>query len=258
MCGGTAPIFRVLPLPLGLSPRVRGNQTELAVNVVCRGSIPACAGEPPGRRRDWLSPGVYPRVCGGTRLTARTRPSRLGLSPRVRGNHTVPHYGRTNRRSIPACAGEPASGRVDRGRPAVYPRVCGGTGQLVSLPAQPLGLSPRVRGNHLVVREDDVAHRSIPACAGEPVDSARPRSPQGVYPRVCGGTFNQDVHSRKTRGLSPRVRGNPGSRPPSRLCRRSIPACAGEPDCMSRARTAYRVYPRVCGGTATKVIYPSC
>ena len=40
-------------------------------------------------------------------------------------------------------------------------------------------------------------------------------------------------------GLSPRVRGN---------LPRSIPACAGEPIGHGRL-IAYRVYPRVCGGT---------
>ena len=50
---------------------------------------------------------VYPRVCGGTDRSHVPRRSRVGLSPRVRGNHvgyelvTYPH------RSIPACAGEP-------------------------------------------------------------------------------------------------------------------------------------------------------
>ena len=50
---------------------------------------------------------VYPRVCGGTarRLTAWT--SLAGLSPRVRGNLYPRLMSRVERRSIPACAGEP-------------------------------------------------------------------------------------------------------------------------------------------------------
>ena len=53
----------------GLSPRVRGNPTEVLRGIVGKGSIPACAGEP------GLSTGtapvrwVYPRVCGGTVYT---------------------------------------------------------------------------------------------------------------------------------------------------------------------------------------------
>ena len=52
---------------------------------------------------------------------------RIGLSPRVRGNHFVPNREAKSHRSIPACAGEPtlAIGEVVGVR--VYPRVCGGT-----------------------------------------------------------------------------------------------------------------------------------
>ena len=55
-----------------------------------------------------------------------------------------------------------------------------------------------------------------------------------------------------TRGLSPRVRGNPI--PGWRSCagRRSIPACAGEPKSMRRLRRRFGVYPRVCGGTCPR------
>ena len=51
----------------------------------------------------------------------------------------------------------------------VYPRVCGGT--LFVNRRQFLfdGLSPRVRGNLLIVPAVVVRERSIPACAGEPV-----------------------------------------------------------------------------------------
>ena len=50
-------------------------------------------------------------------------------------------------------------------------------------------------------------------------------------------------------GLSPRVRGNLGHSMATSRCKRSIPACAGEP-CQRRARQPWcRVYPRVCGGT---------
>ena len=50
---------------------------------------------------------VYPRVHGGTRLTAAFSESLRGLSPRARGN---PHEAGVDLlcdRSIPACTGEP-------------------------------------------------------------------------------------------------------------------------------------------------------
>ena len=51
------------------------------------------------------------------------------------------------------------------------------------------------------------------------------------------------------RGLSPRVRGNPLTRPPGTGAARSIPACAGEPGLPIPGRLRQQVYPRVCGGT---------
>ena len=53
-------------------------------------------------------------------------------------------------------------------------------------------------------------------------------------------------------GLSPRVRGNLPARPARADAPRSIPACAGEPCRHSPPRTTARVYPRVCGGTASE------
>ena len=70
-----------------------------------------------------------------------------GLSPRVRGNHRVVCDPLGNRRSIPACAGEPRRDEIVRLFDAVYPRVCGGTPALIPRSSAATGLSPRVRGN---------------------------------------------------------------------------------------------------------------
>ena len=172
-----------------------------------------------------------------------------GLSPRVRGNQRLNLPDADNRRSIPACAGEPTLAfRAGIAR-AVYPRVCGGTGAVTRLVVSQSGLSPRVRGNpgqeELLLRQNG----SIPACAGEPIlILVSPRQPP-VYPRVCGGTDGTSGATRLRVGLSPRVRGahNPavvtggvcglsprvrGNRIPvdaGTSTTGSIPACAGEP-----------------------------
>ena len=52
-------------------------------------------------------------------------------------------------------------------------------------------------------------------------------------------------------GLSPRVRGNRTSARAGRQAGGSIPACAGEPPSAAAATWTPRVYPRVCGGTAS-------
>ena len=140
-------------------------------------------------------------------------------------------------------------------RPAVYPRVCGGTRIARRRLAGPQGLSPRVRGNPQQFRPVRIVQGSIPACAGEPQRTARSGISVTVYPRVCGGTRQRPVSAGRAGCLSPRVRGN---RPwtwcatPRGL---SIPACAGEPPSFSAPGRAPNVYPRVCGGTGVAVAH---
>ncbi len=91
--------------------------------------------------------------------------------------------------------------------------------------------------------------RSIPACAGEPLDTSQARSVGGVYPRVCGGTGFRMCAPMEYKGLSPRVRGNLPGWEGRVNGTGSIPACAGEPWSMVGTGRDVRVYPRVCGGT---------
>ena len=93
-------------------------------------------------------------------------------------------------RSIPACAGEPSPAAGTRHVLAVYPRVCGGTDQVEIYIAAGAGLSPRVRGNRKSSAFTVTLVWSIPACAGEPHVLKRVSTRNGVYPRVCGGTYH--------------------------------------------------------------------
>ena len=54
-------------------------------------------------------------------------------------------------------------------------------------------------------------------------------------------------------GLSPRVRGNPHNRRRIETAKRSIPACAGEPELEVGELMPASVYPRVCGGTRHQI-----
>ena len=131
------------------------------------------------------------------------------------------------------------------------------------------GLSPRVRGNRRNKIDNRHRFRSIPACAGEPLEGCQgalgarsipacagepPRvfavwTLTAVYPRVCGGTAAGSGRPAMLNGLSPRVRGNLLTVSISDLYERSIPACAGEPVLRSVSAIPSKVYPRVCGGT---------
>ena len=227
VCGGTWVMRRSKMACTGLSPRVRGNRREGARTVARRGSIPACAGEPPSSSCPTLSPRVYPRVCGGTPLKALAAPA--GLSPRVRGNRRCADAHHAIAGSIPACAGEPRPDRPPRRSTGVYPRVCGGTSSCERREKRREGLSPRVRGNRRASAARACGKGSIPACAGEPPGRLGGRRLPRVYPRVCGGTSEPQPHNPRDRGLSPRVRGNPTARTARPRLRGSIPACAGEP-----------------------------
>ena len=208
MCGGTWAHSSGKAANPGLSPRVRGNRKAIRQADWDIGSIPACAGEPRRQHAPAHQRRVYPRVCGGTSPGRGNTCSQRGLSPRVRGNLPFPQVGDAVVGSIPACAGEPRCRAVRPGRGRVYPRVCGGTHQIVTVDQSGGGLSPRVRGNPSLLGDISGRPRSIPACAGEPPWGWSAGWCCWVYPRVCGGTQTTTPNCLKPGGLSPRVRGN--------------------------------------------------
>ena len=186
---------------------------------------------------------------GGTPRTARELQRRSGLSPRARGNHCDSCRWLRRRRSIPACAGEPRPGRRGGGRRRVYPRVRGGTPAIERENVSMRGLSPRARGNHPTWTRLGRSVRSIPACAGEPIQTYRHTDIQTVYPRVRGGTSGRMMGMKSLGGLSPRARGNLNRNVQDGAPDGSIPACAGEPVGGDLFAAPPEVYPRVRGGT---------
>ena len=171
----------------------------------------------------------------------------------MRGNPCVCTAGTLPGGSIPACAGEPGIGLSTVEVSAVYPRVCGGTCTKSTVMTSSIGLSPRVRGNPFSPDAIAVFRRSIPACAGEPSQTAALNALDGVYPRVCGGTLRVRRLRLLIVGLSPRVRGNRHQQGTYVSAGGSIPACAGEPTMNNQCGRKFTVYPRVCGGTTDAV-----
>ena len=168
VCGGTTTDLSGWCRIGGLSPRVRGNRSEVFAGTGAGGSIPACAGEPNAIPSCGHPIPVYPRVCGGTLIRRQVRDEVGGLSPRVRGNRMVCYNPSVGSRSIPACAGEPPTAQNRGQAVTVYPRVCGGTNAGSGLAWNEEGLSPRVRGNRWREESFETIRGSIPACAGEP------------------------------------------------------------------------------------------
>ena len=77
-----------------------------------------------------------------------------------------------------------------------------------------------------------------------------------VYPRACGGTKSPTGRAGAGIGLSPRVRGNRLIAGLLDLFRGSIPARAGEPECVVIRIALAGVYPRACGGTRCALPMP--
>ena len=134
---------------------MRGNHEGVPLGLDFQRSIPAHAGEPVIYRYPLDMIQVYPRTCGGTVIAVTGASDGLGLSPHMRGNpdqfdHIPSEWG-----SIPAHAGEPASGTWSCTAVWVYPRTCGGT----------------------VIAVTENASDGLEA----------------VYPRTCGGTSDIQV-----------------------------------------------------------------
>ena len=136
-----------LRLSGGLSPRLRGNPVRFTGRYGVRRSIPALTGKPLARCASRESPEVYPRAYGETLLADAGAYVAQGLSPRLRGNLSLPPQLGPSLGSIPALTGKPPPASYERDRSGVYPRAYGETwGYRAGDPASD-GLSPRLRGN---------------------------------------------------------------------------------------------------------------
>ena len=194
--------------------------------------IPACAGNSSSSRIGAVREPVHPRVCGELPGCSGTFSDHGGSSPRVRGTRPPSPSTRWPPAVHPRVCGELAADVVvDRAGVQVHPRVCG------ELPRRRLPLLPGAR--------------FIPACAG---NSRRPLpapAPSPVHPRVCGELRAPTRRATWPSGSSPRVRGTPRQAQLVRLCRRFIPACAGNSLPTRSATNRCSVHPRVCGELAT-------
>ena len=207
--GGTRRLRSFHHSPYGLSPRGRGNRSALPWRTSYCRSIPAWTGEPFGYHSKTLTPTVYPRVDGGTRLFEVTPPRGTGLSPRGRGNHSANPVAVTSAGSIPAWTGEPVGIRCPSAHYWVYPRVDGGTPAARARETD-LPVYPRVTGNPGSLSGGTTSQGSIPAWTGEPTEPYWVGVTNGVYPRVDGGTLAVPGAIAELDGLSPRGRGNLG------------------------------------------------
>ena len=167
----------------------------------------------------------------------------------MRGNHAIEHGSLDQRGTIPAGAGEPDQSLHREQIAGDHPRGCGGTGRVDEPALGRAGPSPRVRGNRGAKRGERPCAGTIPAGAGEPALGFGWGRLFWDHPRGCGGTRHASAGGRRSRGPSPRVRGNPARRCAARTRAGTIPAGAGEPMRSNRRALDIGDHPRGCGGT---------
>jgi len=174
---------------------VRGHLNNAVIAFLRGGSIPTCAGASVYKAVLSSEKRVYPHVCGGIATRRSASPTRIGLSPRVRGHRDIYQGAIEAAGSIPTCAGASRAGAGAAGGSTVYPHVCGGIRYPQDTIHKVKGLSPRVRGHHHFKKLEEAGYRSIPTCAG--ASSARGCNSynQKVYPHVCGGILGVCAHT---------------------------------------------------------------
>ena len=206
-CGENEDALRDALARQGSSPRVRGKQGLVLVQLRNGRLIPARAGKTPARGLGAGSSPAHPRACGEnvTCITSVAIPT--GSSPRVRGKLWSAGDLESEPRLIPARAGKTGGSRPAHRRCTAHPRACGeNLGEIRFrrrirrlIPARAgktlstrqhktasKGSSPRVRGKH--VDEDNFNRKAglIPARAGKTPNRKATVVAGQAHPRACG------------------------------------------------------------------------
>ncbi len=206
--GAAPPSWRPRARQSGRSPRARGSRPVAWLRRAALGSIPACAGQPLWCARRARDSRVDPRVRGAAPDVEPIRSASRGRSPRARGSRRAGRVRDAGRGSIPACAGQPDEDQVPLGHPGVDPRVRGAAAATSTADDVSTGRSPRARGSHRRRRRRAGCWRSIPACAGQPVEPTEAAHRYRVDPRVRGAASPCFASSGDSAGRSPRARGS--------------------------------------------------
>ena len=155
------------------------------------------------------SPGrtVYPRWRGEHQYLNPGRCVYPGLSPLARGTHDEDEAAGSNKRFIPAGAGNTLSVIIGRTAVPVYPRWRGEHGFAHMYNQYMSGLSPLARGTPTQPVRPGFNLRFIPAGAGNTDITALLAERGAVYPRWRGEHAKTLRASVITGGLSPLARG---------------------------------------------------
>ena len=210
-CGEHKPLFIVIWLRMGSSPRMRGAHHQAGNQAHSTRIIPADAGSTPPSRKPSTQYTDHPRGCGEHYWCTSGNLYIRGSSPRMRGALNLIASKRFFKRIIPADAGStipPCSAIVSSWD---HPRGCG---EHIGSKKDIIGLdgsSPRMRGAPLNDEKGPAQSRIIPADAGSTTSCfAPPDFRPGSSPRMRGARMICGRLAR-TAGIIPADAGSTGS-----------------------------------------------
>jgi len=151
---------------VGSSPHVRGTENQEKGGANQLRFIPARAGNRLVVTHSKITPFSHPRTCGEQVSQNGSSYRNTGSSPHVRGTGSYHKARITNRRFIPARAGNRVSGRVRARAGTVHPRTCGEQRTCAIMARFSAGSSPHVRGTVARATAFCDSFRFIPARAG--------------------------------------------------------------------------------------------
>ena len=191
----------------GSSPRLRGTAVSGSDGPEQSRFIPAPAGNscPPSPQTQCSA--VHPRACGEQPWKVHHTFNVIGSSPRLRGTVHHAKIASSDRRFIPAPAGN-SELSPDLSSPSpVHPRACGEQESPSDREAPWRGSSPRLRGTDYRHGRQPLKPRFIPAPAGNRECRPSDRCSRSVHPRACGEQAFLGLDIAELIGSSPRLRG---------------------------------------------------
>ena len=245
--GEQTPNTRRSTVPSGSSPRTRGTDVPRYRRVGRGRFIPAHAGNSGCFLRRHRKPPVHPRARGEQRAAALDDGCAGGSSPRTRGTGAVHRPRISQRRFIPAHAGNRRSGSASGGAGSVHPRARGEQSRYQYATALRAGSSPRTRGTVALGLAGGRDDRFIPAHAGNSWARTPAMRSRSVHPRARGEQCPLDCHTPRVPGSSPRTRGTGFARLHQLDLLRFIPAHAGNSRKAFKTRPPKSVHPRARG-----------
>ena len=226
-CGEQSYDCRFCPVSTGSSPPVRGTDHQRSAPALLCRFIPARAGNSHASGPKYRRAAVHPRPCGEQVRRGCGIYTLVGSSPPVRGTADGNTAAVSDRRFIPARAGNSNGLLLRKVYETVHPRPCGEQLNLFDGHFSSSGSSPPVRGTVLLSGASFTLLRFIPARAGNSRPLTETLCLIPVHPRPCGEQVLQTKHKIKICGSSPPVRGTDANIGREHIDDRFIPARAG-------------------------------